>query len=230
MVGSPRYTASEMRWGPAPDSAPPVRNAALTSGRARVLAIDVALGAWAVCWVVLAVLIATEVRGLSDVSRTVSTTGAAVEQSGLLLERLGALPIVGDDVRREAEQVAEAGRQARRSGASSRQSVRRLSVLLGLAIAILPSAPVVLYLPWRIRLARERRALRRMVARRGLGDAALLEMLARRAAQRMPYRTLLAVSRDPWADIHAGRHERLAHAELARIGVALPARDATVRR
>jgi hypothetical protein len=200
------------------------------SGRTRVLAIDVALGSWAVCWIVLAFLIATEVRGLSDVSRTVSTAGAAVEQSGRLLERLGALPVVGDDLEREAEQVAEAGRQARSSGASSRRSVRRLSVLLGVAIAILPSAPLVLYLPWRVRLARERRTLRAVISRRGLEDEALLEILARRAAQRMPYRALLAVSRDPWSDIRAGRHERLAHAELARVGLALPSRDAAAIR
>jgi hypothetical protein len=201
------------------------------SGRTSVLVLDLSLAAWAACWIVLAVLIAVQVRGLSDLSRTVTTAGSAVEQSGTVLQRLAALPVVGDDIERSAAQVVEAGRQAQRSGRSSRRSVRRLSVLLGVAIAILPSAPVVLYLPWRIRLARERRALRRVIARRGLDDEALLEVLARRAAHRMPYQALLAVTRDPWNDIRAGRHERLAHAELARVGLGHRSRDgAAVRR
>jgi hypothetical protein len=196
------------------------------SGRNRVLAYDVAVAGWAACWVVLAILVATEVHGLADISRTVTSAGAAVESSGRLLERLGSVPFVGDDVTDTARRVEAAGRDAQRSGRASRGSVRRLATLLGVTIAVLPSAPLLLYLPWRMGLARDRRALRRAIAARGLRDHALLELLARRAAQRMSYRRLLTVTDDPWGDLRAGRHERLARAELARLGLASASRGA----
>jgi hypothetical protein len=189
------------------------------SGRSGVRAVDVALTAWAACWLVLGVLIAIEVRGLSDLSRTVTTAGGAVEETGRSMQRLASVPIVGDDVARSADQVIEAGRQAQESGRSSRSSVRRLSLLLGVAIAVLPCAPLLLYVPWRVQLARDRRALLRAAARGALDDDALLEVLARRAAGRLSYRALLEVSSDPWGDIREGRYERLADAELEHLGL-----------
>jgi hypothetical protein len=207
--------------GPAPTAATErVTGSHRPSGRSRIRLMDLALTAWAACWLVLGVMIATEVRGLSDLSRTVTTAGAAVEQTGRLMERLASLPFVGADVARSADQVIEAGRQAQESGGSSRSSVRRLSVLLGVAIAVLPSAPLVLYVPWRLQLARDRRVLRRAVSSGALDDDALLEVLARRGAGRLSYRVLLEVSSDPWGDIRAGRYERLAEAELERVGLA----------
>jgi hypothetical protein len=100
-------------------------------GRAWIRAWDVALAAWASCWIVLALIVATEVRGLGDLSRTVITAGSAVEQSGEALGSLEQLPIVGEQVAAPAERVIEAGRQAQESGRSSRESIRRLAVLLG---------------------------------------------------------------------------------------------------
>ena len=47
----------------------------------------------------------------------------------------------------------------------------------------------------------------------------LLEMLARRAAEQLPFRTLRRASPDPWADIGAERFEDLAAIELDRLGV-----------
>jgi hypothetical protein len=113
--------------------------------------------AWALTWVVMGVLVAGQVRALSDLGRTVTTAGAAVEQSGHLIGRLQGLPLIGEDAGRSAGQVVEAGREAQRSGRASRRSVRRLAVLLGVTIAVLPSAPLAVYLPWRLRMRKERR-------------------------------------------------------------------------
>ena len=187
--------------------------------RRRFAAADLLVTLWAAGWIVLGLVIAAEVRGLGDLSRTVTKAGTAVEASAQVLHRLEALPVVGGDVAEPADRVAEAGRAAQSSGRSSRRSVRRLSVLLGIAIAIVPSAPLLLYLPWRVAVARDRRSLRDAVAEGGLEDPVLLEVLARRAAEQLPYRTLRRASPDPWADIGAGRFEDLAAIELDRLGV-----------
>lgn len=50
--------------------------------------------------------------------------------------------------------------------------------------------------------------------------------LAHRALHTLPYRRVLAVSADPWADVVAGRYADLAAAELARAGLTRPSRPA----
>ena len=121
--------------------------------------------------------------------------------------------------------VVEAGRQAQRSGRSSRESIGRLSLLIGVAVAALPSTPLLLYVPRRLREGRDRRELERLIAEDGvaLRDGPLAEVLARRAVDRLSLRELRRVSADPWGDIRAGRVGDLARAELERMGVALPA-------
>jgi hypothetical protein len=80
---------------------------------------------------------------------------------------------------------------------------------------------LLLYLPWRLQLVRDRRAVGTALELAGDDDReALMEVLARRAAARLPYRTLQRVSADPWEDIRSGRYEPLARAELARLGIA----------
>ncbi len=198
--------------------------------RRRLALADGVLAIWTATWIVLGVLIATEVRGLADLSATVTKAGVAVEVSADALHRLEALPLVGGQIAGPADRVGEAGRAAQQSGRSSRGSVRRLSVLLGIAIAIVPSAPLLLYVPWRLAVARDRRGLRRAVEEGGLEDPVLLEVLARRAAQHLPYGQLRRASPDPWADIREGRFHALASVELERLGVAQrPRRPRAVR-
>jgi hypothetical protein len=60
--------------------------------------------------------------------------------------------------------------------------------MLGLALAVLPSIPVVtLYVPLRLIALRERRALRRLWAARA-DDPVLRRVLAQRALLTLPYR------------------------------------------
>ena len=81
----------------------------LPAGR-RLIALDVGLALWAVVWVVLALEVATEVRGLSDLSSTVSRVGTAVEESGKALSELTNLPLgLGDRLDEPAKRIEEAG-------------------------------------------------------------------------------------------------------------------------
>ena len=187
--------------------------------RRRLALADAVLAVWTATWIVLAVLIATEVRGLADLSATVTKAGVAVEVSADALHRLEALPVVGGQIAGPADRVAEAGRAAQESGRSSRRSVRRLSVLLGIAIAIVPSAPLLLYLPWRLAVARDRRGLRRAVEEGGLRIPCSSRSWHDGQPSTLAYGKLRRASPDPWADIREGRFHALATVELERLGV-----------
>jgi hypothetical protein len=196
--------------------------ASLPAGR-RLRLIDATLSAWALAWIVVGAVVASEVHGLAELSDTVGDVGAAVEASGVALSTLGGVPVIGDAfggaLEAASERIQEAGRSAQESGASSRDSVDVLSVLLGLSVALIPSLPLLAgYLPARMSRAREVRALAE--ARRRSGDDPLFqEFLARRAAQSLPYRRLRDIAPEPWRELAEGRFGRLADAELERLGL-----------
>lgn len=188
----------------------------LSPGKRRVL--DVVVAAWTVAWVVIGFRVGVEVRGLSDLSETITRSGVAISESAEALGAIVDVPLVGDRVDDAAERVREAGESAQASGDSSEQSVRNLSVLLALAIAVIPALPVIgFYLPLRLAIVREARTVRRALAR-GEADH-ILELLAGRAAHTLPYRRLRQVTADPLDDLRARRYGRLAAAELERLGL-----------
>lgn len=152
--------------------------------------------------------------GLADVARSLDMAARAV---ALLAEA----PLVGDPADRLSASVAEAARSVGANAEDVRGSVSVLSVVVGVAIGVLP-LPLLLgcYLPLRLARSREVRGLRRLV--RGPVDPLLVEHLAHGAVARIPYAELRRVSPAPWRDLDAGRHRHLAAAELARLGVAPP--------
>jgi hypothetical protein len=182
---------------------------------AALVAFDAALVVWTLAWVAMGLAVANEVRGLAELSDTVGSVGRAVTSTG---EAIRSLPLIGDQVAAPADEVSAAGRDAVASAAGARESARRVGVLLGVSIALIPTLPLLaLYLPARIGGARERRALRRAVAR---GRPPWLdEALARRAVAHLPLERLRRVSDDPGEDLRCGRHRALADAELDWYGV-----------
>jgi hypothetical protein len=123
----------------------------------RRLLVDLAAGAWVLIWIAVAVQVAAEVRGLRDLSTTVTKTGAAVRESGAALRQLEGLPVVGGELSESARRVEAAGQSAVRSGRSSRESIHDLSLLLALAIGIIPSVAVLgVYLTLRENPSRSR--------------------------------------------------------------------------
>jgi hypothetical protein len=112
----------------------------------------------------------------------------------------------------------------------SAQSVHQLSLLLGLAVFVAPTVPLlVLYVPLRVSQEREARAFRRALAN-GADDSAFEEFLARRAVQNLPYHRLRAITTNPWREIREGNFRPLADAELTRVGVRRPDPARTRRR
>ena len=76
---------------------------------------------------------------------------------------------------------------------------------------------LLLYLPDRVAVARDRRAVAAAV--RDELPPELAELLARRAIVHVPLHRLRLTSEDPQGDLMAGRYEDLARAELRRLGI-----------
>ncbi|MDP9342508.1 MAG: hypothetical protein M3Q23_10545 [Actinomycetota bacterium] len=191
--------------------------------------IDAALIAWTVVWVVVGVMVARDVRGLTQLSDTVVAGGQVLRATGSELGALSSIPFVGDQIGSVGHQVNDAADQAIASGRDSAGRVRSLSVLLGFAIALIPTVPLIaLYTPLRVARVREVRAVRRAMAE-ARGDPVFEQFLARRAAERLPYYRLRQISQDPWYDLATGRYERLAAAELERLGLSRASRRMRAR-
>jgi hypothetical protein len=180
----------------------------------RPVPFDFVLAGWAIFWVAVAIAVAVNTRDIAGLGATVSQTGSAVNQIG---STLGSIPIPG--VSDAASSVQSAGASAAQEGQSSGDAVRRLSILLALAIAVIPSTPVLgLYLP--IRLFKARDSKRALAALRDRGDdPEFREFLAWRAAQNLSFQELREISKQPWKDLAEGRFKDLADAELSRLGL-----------
>ena len=98
---------------------------------------------WTAVWVGIGIWTVHEVKALRQLSETVVESGAAVHETGDALQGLKALPLVGEEAGRVGRRVTAAGVSAERSGRSSRASVDRLAVLLGVAIAVAPTVPML---------------------------------------------------------------------------------------
>lgn len=194
--------------------------ASLPAGPA-LRALDAGLAVWTIAWIVLGIVVASQLQGLADLSDTVSQVGAAVEDSGEVFGILSGIPIIGQlpGVGELPGQIQEVGRSAQETAESSRQNIDALTLLLGPIVALMPSAPLLaLYLPARLARAREARTVE--AARRRSGDdSGLRELLARRAAQNLSYGELVKITPEPWRDLAEGRFDRLARAELERLGL-----------
>jgi hypothetical protein len=182
-------------------------------------ALDVVLGVWVVVWIGLGVAIGLELSDLTSLSHTAIVSGQAVESIGRSLGVLGNVPLVGGALAGVADQVQAAGASAIHGGMSSQSSIQTLSVLLAIAVALLPSVPVLgFYLPVRLDLRREANALREAVALHG-ADPAFQAFLAQRAINSLGYHRLRRVAAVPWAEPSAGSTAELAAAELRRLGI-----------
>ncbi len=187
-----------------------------------------ALVAWVLFWIAVGGGTAVQVANLARLSDTLTESAQALDAAGRALQAVGRAPVIGDAPERLGNEVREAAREIEASGASSRRTIRRLSVLLGLSVVLLPISTVAgWYLPPRISLARQRREIERALAG-GQGGRSLERFLAHRAVQNLPFEALRRLSPDPWGDLEHGTYRRLANAELARLGLAArPEKPAT---
>jgi hypothetical protein len=173
---------------------------------------------WVVLWLVIGVWAGYTMWQVSEVGDTVTTSGRAIGSTGDALESLGDVPVVGDRTAELGSEVVAAGGDIARRGQEVQSQLRQLSVLLGLAIVLLPATPVLgLYLPLRAARRRDVVEIRRLLSSSSGGIAD--RYLAERAARRLPPTAVHQIEPDPWGALADGRTRSLADAELRRLGL-----------
>ena len=137
----------------------PVVVAAQGSSRASVRVWDAVLVVWVAACCGLAVWTAVEIKGLTDISDTLESSGRALETTATGLDRIGDIPFVGGQVSEVVDRLRETADSARANAASTRTTIDRISLLIGatiVVIAVIP--PVVAYLAVRPTIRRRGRA------------------------------------------------------------------------
>ncbi|MET1232249.1 MAG: hypothetical protein ABWY52_05320, partial [Candidatus Limnocylindrales bacterium] len=184
---------------------------------------DVATLIWVVFWGRIVWLLYELIAGFAGAGRTINEGGANLTQAGVDLgATLRDLPLVGEAVSglvRDA--LAGAGQPLSDFGNELETFVLIVAAVLALLLALITLVPwLVRYVPWRWRRLRLVRAAHRALRRTNdLSDPQIAQILAMRAVMRLDYPTLLEFTPDPLGDWATGRHDRLARAELASVGL-----------
>jgi hypothetical protein len=184
---------------------------------------DLATLVWVMFWGNIVWQLFQFLAGFAEAGRTIRAGGQTMVQSGRELgDSLAGLPVVGSQVRditRDA--FAGAGRPLSDFGTELEQFIVVVAVVLALLLGLVTLVPwLSRYLPWRWeRLRRLRAAHRAIRTAPDVASAHVERALAMRAFSRLDYSTLLEFTPDPFGDWVGGRHDRLARAELASVGL-----------
>ena len=109
---------------------------------------------WSVFWIVLGAWVGQQMWQVSKLTSTVADSGHALHQAGEALTSFAGLPLVGERSAALGATVTQNADQIVVGAADAQRSTRRLAVLLGLSITLVPLAPVLgFYMPARRRAA-----------------------------------------------------------------------------
>ena len=115
---------------------------------------------------------------------------------------------------------AAGGQPISELGTGLEEFITIVSLVLTLILAIVTLGPwLIRYIPWRRERLRQLRSAHRAIRKAPDSDTATRQILAMRAMARLDYATLLDFTPDPLGDWTSGRHDRLAEAELASVGL-----------
>ena len=195
----------------------------LPGARLKELLADVATVVWVVFWGSIVWRLFQFLAGFAEGGRMIRSGGETMMQSGRDLgDQLAGVPLVGAQLSDTARDLfAEVGRPISDFGTELEQFILVVSAVIALILALVTIAPwLYRYLPWRWERLRRVRAAHRAIRRApDVGDASIERTLAMRAVTRLDYSTLLEHTPDPLGDWVSGRHDRLARAELASVGL-----------
>jgi hypothetical protein len=184
---------------------------------------DVATLVWVLFWGSIVWELFKFLAGFAEGGRLIRTGGRTMVQSGRDLgDSLADVPFVGEQLRDTARDAfASVGLPLSDFGTDLERFIFAVSAAVALILALVTIAPWLnRYVPWRWRRVRTLRAAHRVIRTApDVGDANIERALAMRAFSRLEYSTLLEYSPDPLGDWTTGRHDRLARAELASVGL-----------
>ena len=184
---------------------------------------DVATVVWVGFWGTMGWFLFEVLASLADAGKTIRVGGETMIRSGIDLgEALAGVPLIGPGLRDVARNAfAGAGEPLSSFGIALEQFILIVAtVLAGLVILVTLVPWLSRYLPWRLDRLRLTRAGNRAIRLAPqLDQGQVAAALALRAVARLDYATLLEFTPDPLGDWTAGRHDRLARAELASVGL-----------
>ena len=190
--------------------------------RSRQLAADLGFAAWILLWVLVARAVHRAVLVLAEPGRAVADLGSSVAGNmSSAAAAAGDVPVVGDELARPFEALADASNDVTGAGVAAQDAVATLALVLAVVLVVLPVGWLALrWLPARLTWAREASAAARLL--RGTPD---LELLAARALATAPLPRLAALPAGTGAAWRAGDPaavRALAALELGRLGLRLP--------
>jgi hypothetical protein len=200
----------------------------VNAARAREVLADVATAAWLSLWLSLGLRLYEFIAQGAAAGRAIRDGGNRLADAGAQVGgAISGVPLVGEDL---AVGVRGGFDAAAEPFISVGTDLERLVLVLAALVGLLVVAVFVIpwlnrYVPWRIarwrRLNAGVRAIRRRRVRGGpaVGAADVERLLASRALHRLEYDELLEFTPDPFGDWLSGRHDRLAQAELDRVGL-----------
>jgi len=196
--------------------------------RAREIGADVLTLLWLTIWLTLGIRLYAFLANLAGAGRLVREGGAGITSAGETIgSALEELPLIGEGAASGVRgALAGAGDPLITFGTDLERLLLVISALLGLLLVATAVVPWLnRYLPWRLakwrRLNAAATAIRgsRQKSRKLIPAPEMETLLASRALHRLEYDELLEFTPDPFGDWLAGRHERLAEAELDRVGL-----------
>ena len=180
---------------------------------------DALVVAWVVLAVILGVMLGKEVHRLGQYGDSLNRTANALDQSADGLEIISKVPLIGGKVGNVVDDLHATAVSIRESASRTQDAAYRMSYLLAIALAVLPTAPLLaFYVPHRVRQISDHLALRRAIY--GRTDPAFSERyLAYRALRDLSFTELESLGADPWTEVRGGDLRELARAERRRLGL-----------
>ena len=195
----------------------------LPGARLKEQVADLGTLVWLLFWGGLAWQLYQLVAAFAEAGRIVRSGGEVMVDSGRSLgEALAGVPLVGSGLQDAANNAfAGAGVPLSDFGSGIEDFILLVAAVLALLLALVTLVPwLTRYVPWRWERLQRTRAAHRAIRRSPeVPKPRVEEVLALRAVTRLDYATLLEFTPDPLGDWATGRHDRLARAELASVGL-----------
>ena len=193
--------------------------------RTRRIVADLLVLGWSAVWIYAGVEIYRLVISLQGLADGITGTGQRIDGiiSAFRQSVPGDVPIVSSFLNQLGTALERSsGGPLIALGTAAHGDVARLALVMALTV----SAPALILVSGRY-LVRRWRDTRELGAARAFVDAAVTggavpavtALLAYRAVATLSFTQLMRVSRDPVADLLNGRHDRLAAAQLAHLGL-----------
>ena len=194
----------------------------LPLAQSREVVADAATAIWVIFWAVIAWQLYAVLSSFAHAARLVHEGGVNLRSAGAdISATTSGVPVVGDQLSAVIKSsITAAANPLVDFGSELETLILVLAAVISVLVLAVPLLPwLARYLPWRMRRLRRLNAANRVARSPRVPTQVAEKILAARALYSLDYQTLLEYSPDPFDDFARGRHDRLARAELATVGL-----------